>query len=182
MSQSNGLGHELSPGGWKAGKPRKRGKNELQTEQKEEALGQLLCPLEDAGSCGNGAQSGKWLAKAGSAGIYQPSLPPRPQWLGRSWIPAVSFLPGRASICSQGRQKTVCVTGVPVRASLGNKQCSLRCMLWFSVSFTYPGASGVPLEVGTGVCMSRASKPDRKGMSEPARGAESGLGLTWTQE
>ena len=69
MSQSNGLGHELSPGGWKAGKPRKRGKNELQTEQKEEALGQLLCPLEDAGSCGNGAQSGKWLAKAGSAGI-----------------------------------------------------------------------------------------------------------------
>lgn len=65
-------------GGWEAQEMRQKKKREreLQTEQKEEALGQLLCPLEDAGSCGNRAQSGRWLAKAGSAGTQQPSLPP----------------------------------------------------------------------------------------------------------
>lgn len=99
VSQTNGLGHELrAPGDGRMGSPgneaKKKKERELQTEQKEEALGQLLCLLEDAGSCGNGAQSGRWLAKAGSAGTQQPSLPPEASAARKELNSAVSMVPG----------------------------------------------------------------------------------------
>lgn len=60
LSQTNGLDHErIDPrgvGGWEAQEVRQK---ELQTGQREEARCQLFNQLEDAGSCGNGAQSEK---------------------------------------------------------------------------------------------------------------------------
>lgn len=60
--------------------------------QREEARCQSFSQLEDAGSCGNGAQSEKWLAETGPVGT---SILVCPQGLSRKeWDSSVSIVPG----------------------------------------------------------------------------------------